>query len=698
MTMKSTTPCMDHTLAPRDERGLIQPMSFSGGTDGNGQVMYYPFLPPNPDGGIDPMIFESDFRPGGRYYGRIEYHPGFYPADFGVMPSGYVRPFFPGGVIFCDPLYNLPALPQRISDNGIPPFLMPSAVQTAAELAQAGALPQGANKAMPESDDDTMFVTNQRGNAVPVCNCRIEVQRLIRTVLATDSHFEVDLLLTVEGISEQVRIPEKDLGRLADFLGERFPWFHLSAEGSAAALLNAYIRDQLKAAPQHTVFKSCGWVKWGTSYIYAHDGHPASANLSFDCGHAILADSSLSAAQAFRSALGILDIGKLTVTLPLFLTALLGVLAAVFEDAGCPPRFCTFLHGLSGSLKSAAAEVFVSFFGVRDHSTFRDTPAAIDVAVGKHRDRVLLVDDFQPAVVASEGRNMKKILEHLLRLFGDSIGKKRSNTRATATTGNPPRGSCIITGESVSGSYSSLLRCLMVPISRGDIDGMRLRAYQENPTLFTTVYSFFLPWVGENWDKLAAMIRASFPTERAAFSGVTPEPRLADAGAMLKLTGAIFLEFGLFCGAIDQTEAHQHLAHWEGVIRGLLSISTDTAQDLDLVVLTREAIASALVSGSLEIASDASSFQAGMDGFYTPNRLWLRHASFAKAIRAFCCDTQAVCVPTKAILPELYARGVIIRDEESGKNSYLKRTPILPALKQRPRMICFEFAELKLDD
>lgn len=693
-----STPNLNRVLVPRDSAGHIQPMVFSGGVDGAGQPVHYPSLPPRPDGKIDPMVFDCDFCPGGRFYGRVEYFPGFYQGSLGVVAGGTMFPLLPGNVVFCDPMYNLPALSRSIFANGIPPEWMSAATQLSDTLAQRGVFPSSTGSGV-ELDSDTMFLRNQKGVSVPICNCHIMVQRLVKTVKLTGELFEIELLLTAEGIREQVRIPEKDLDKIASFLGARFPWFHLSSERNAAILLNAYIRDRLKAAPCHTIFKSCGWTALNGKHIYAHDGCHATVDFSFDCGRAILTDHGLTASQAFCSARGILDIGVLPVTLPLFLTALLGVLAALFEAAGYPPQFCTFLHGLSGSLKTATAEVFANFYGVRDHSSFRDTPAAIDVAVGEHRDRVLLVDDFQPATTAAEGQNMKKVLEHLLRLFGDTIGKKRSNSHATAAKGTRPRSSCIITGESTSGSYSSLLRCLMVPISRGDIDGSRLRTYQENPTLFTSIYSHLLPWVTENWDDLVSMIRTSFPSERASFGEVTPEPRLADTGAVLKLTGMIYLEYGLICGGIDQTEYHQRLAEWEGVIRGLLTVSTEASQELNLVALTREAISSALLSGSLDIAPNPESYRAGMGGFYTSDRLWLRQEALSKLIQNFCYETQVTCVPMKEILPELYARGMIIRDEESKKNSFLKRTPILPSLdRQRPRMLCFVLAELRLDD
>lgn len=48
--------------------------------------------------------------------------------------------------------------------------------------------------------------------------------------------------------------------------------------------------------------------------------------------------------------------------------------------------FCAFLNRLSGLLNTAAAKAFAALYRSRDHTSFRGTAAAIDVAVGKHRE------------------------------------------------------------------------------------------------------------------------------------------------------------------------------------------------------------------------------------------------------------------------------------------------------------------------
>ena len=266
---------------------------------------------------------------------------------------------------------------------------------------------------------------------------------------------------------------------------------------------------------------------------------------------------------------------------------------------------------------------------------------------------------------------------------------------ATATHGERPRGSCIITGEAISGSYSSLLRCLLVPISRGDIDGTLLSRFQAVPELWCSNFVHFLRWSGEHWDDLVNKVKARFPVFRKFFTQDAAEPRLIDSGVLLQLTGEILLDYGVACGAIDVARREEYLCEWQMILCNAVHFSASLASEVDLVSLCREALSSAQETGSLRIAASVADFQPGMDGFLSADRLWLRQDALLREMRKKSVEMSASCaMSAKAVLPELYNRGLILRDEESGKNSYLKRTPIIPALGKRSRMLCFDQVDL----
>lgn len=684
MEKGSKTPWMDKALAPRDQDGNIQPIVCPGGTDPAGKPMYFPLFPPSKD----PMLFEEDFKPGGKYYSEVSYHPGLYAAPLGIEPDGREIPLDLSQIRYLPQVYNLPSMAEDIQKKGIPDAMRNAASQVFQALAEQGFQAARGIEEQPQDSREGLYLPNSKGKRVRICNSDLRVQRLLTYIDDHKESFAVEILLAHNG--EMVTIPMAEVDHLENFLSTHFPWFYLSEAPNAAILLNAYIRDQLEAAPKHTILKGLGWKAVSGQHIYVHDGLPSTKGLSFACGHKIEADPQLTPAQAFRSALNTLGVGKLDVTLPLFLTAILGPLVQLFQDVEYPPRFCVFLHGPSGSLKTATAKVFCQLFEHMNIATFRDTEAAIDVNVASHRHQVLLLDDFQPPTCAAEGRDLRKKLEHTLRLFGDNVAKKRSNSTATAVKGDPPCGTCIITGESTAGSYSSLLRCVLVPIERGNIDGERLRVYQESPMLWTSNFKHFLSWTGNEWDRLTGKIQSDFLEWRRRFSVCTKEPRLSDAGAVLMLTGDIILLYGVACGGIAEPDRQSYLGAWENVIQDLLAVSASESQEIDVVALSKDALVGAYASGSLKIASDADGFLPGLDGFFATDRLWVHQKAFTRVLREHCAEIHTPCVTAlKEILPQLFASGLILRDNETGKNSYLKKAPKVPALNIRPRMLCF---------
>ena len=685
---------LEEALAPRDENGHRVPVVCPGGTGLDGKPLYWPVIPPRADGKDDPILYNEDFAPGGQFYG-LTYQPGFYAKPLGVMQNGVEAPLFPGDVVFTDPRLNMPQLAFAVMQQGLPPEMLPTANHVMTVLKHCGAKP-GSSVDLLDRDEAkyTLHLKNRKGQTVPVCNSGLEVIALRNVLNGNKETFEVCLRLLRKGI--ELTVPEGNLENLADYIGSKHPWFHLSADTpNAAALLEEYIRDKLDQVPVITVSKRPGWIEHEGKHIYAHDNLGAMHSFACETGEEIPIDPDMSPVEAYSSAMSVLDIGSHSITLPLLLTSVAGTLASLFQEAGYPPRFCTFLFGLSGSLKTAAAEVFTMIYGKRDHSTFRDSEAAIDVNIGKHRDRTLLIDDFRPPLASAEGKAMCQTLEHVIRLFGDDVAKMRSNSTATATHGERPRGTCIITGESISGSYSSLLRCLLIPITRGDIDGSMLRRYQEAPTLWTTNYAYFLPWVGKQWPDLVKKIQNHFPELRTSFSSVTAEPRLVDAGALLTLTGEIVLDYGVACGAISGNVSAECLSGWQTIILDTLLFTSGIAKEVDLASLCREALNTAQEAGTLRVAATVDDFQPGMDGFLSADRLWLRPEALLREMRKKSAEMSAACtLSAKEILPELYSKGLILRDEEEGKNSYLKKTPTIPALGKRTRMVCFDRNEL----
>lgn len=675
---------------PHDDRGNLVPVTGPGGIGLRGEHLNYVVSPGQAPGEpIEPVVLKADVEPGGKLYGKLRRAPAVNLDDLGKVDLRFPRQVDYGKVIYDDPRINYMNTIRAIQSQAVSPEVR----QIAATLSQALVTPGSVESSIhPVSHAQDLRLPDASGQFVPICNCKVEVAAVLLVIdSAKASNTEVELYL-MRGMQTYVAILTSDeLSSIARSIKKRCPWFSLNSSTSGAErILEEYVRNQLDRVQTVTVVRSSGWICVNGNHVFAHAGLPSTGTLRIECSSAVLVDATLSRQDAFRSALDILGCGKLHVTLPLVLTAYAGVLSRLFEEAGFTPRFATFLHGTTGSLKTATAEVIANFYGDRDFSSFRDTPAAIDIAIAEHRDRLLLVDDFQPAATSAGATAARNVLEHLIRLYGDNIAKKRSNSTATKACGEKPNGTCLVTGEFVAGSHSSLLRCLLVPVARGDIDGALLRRYQDNPALWTTNYVGFLQWVGENWGALCGLIRETFPSLRQQMSDAAPEPRLADTGAVLALTAEVLLRYGAFLGVLSHKDTNCLHASWHSTITDLLVGSTQLASGENIAQVCVDAIRSGIVDGTLSIAKSVDDYMRGQDGFCHGKRMFIIPTSFRAAVHRFCSATgRRVDFPPDAIYTQLLDAGLIVPDNESGKRSFLKKTPTIPALNRRERWLSF---------
>ena len=682
--------------APRNEAGLIVPMVSQSGTDLDGKPLYFPVMPAvDPAAPIDPLIFIKDFEPGGRYE-NLTYAPGYYNGSLGIQPGGPWYPEFdPSKVTFLNPWLNIPALTNSIQAGEFAPNCIPSAQGLVDALATKGVMPTVPAEDPGMIEERGLFVPSGKGNLVRVCNYNVEVRELRkRIVRGKDPVFEFGLTVFTPHGEVRLTATEDKLSRLSTAISQKIPGFHLlEAHGvNAAAALASHVRDRSDFVPQQTVFCSAGWYEHMGNHLYIHDGLQNLEGIRCETKRTIMADPGLNAQQAFRAVLDFASIGKPEVMVPLVLTAYLGPLAALFEDAGHPPRYCLFLHGMSGSLKTAVSEVLADFYGSRDLCSFRASEAALSVEMEEHMDRLFLVDDFQPAETGAKSKQMLESAEFLIRAFGDGIARKRSNSRGSAVKGVSPRGSCIITGESLAGSLSSLLRCLLIPIQRGDIDGMKLRPFQCNHALWVTNFVYFLPWVGREWESMKRHIQSFYSERHKLFSQLLTEPRLIDTAAVMLLATEVLTAYGVACRAITADERGKLLDVWYQALVAAFSKSAELSVSRDLGELACEAIRDGIISGTLKIADSKGEYAVGFAGFQDNRFLWIRPESFISLLRRYCEGQRIACVTEpSSVYPQLLEKGLIVRDaDQSKKASFLKRTPELPGFEgKRHRMLAF---------
>ncbi len=617
---------MDRALTPRTEEGLVEPIEFP---DAAPPKMLYPCFKRDSNGLTSPIIFAEEFADG-KIPDGLEYAPGWRLATLEDTQ------YFPmQNVIYEDPKLNLSFTDWRVLNKYAYEKPKPKAMDESMKIAEQRALLPKRKYYLEgniaECCEAGIWLATEDGE-VQICNFDILVkeQRVIKERNKKDG---IEFLFEVicNGTRTELTISNRDLDSITKVIQREVPMCTLKTAVPKGNLILASIaRKQLQGIPTRYIFKSAGFWRIEKSWVYVHDTAPVpNPQAVFQTGYSIPHDPGLTPTQSCAEAIGFLDLSqKQTMLLPLFLLAHLGPLFELFAEVGCVPRFVTFLNGRTGSLKTSTALCLYRIFGeLKDtpEANFNDTETALEIKLGTACSRVLLVDDFRPPVTAMAGRQNLEKLEKIIRFVGDRISKARSNPELGRAKEFPPTGCCLITGEDTGGSQSSLLRCLVLSIEKGDIDGRKLQKYQDNPILLQTHMYHFLCWCGARGDWLVHYIKEDFKKERNYYSEKVHERRIADTGATLVLVAHIFLCYAATVGALAEGSRLPLEQEWRSIIAQTLQFSEGYSKEKNPAAMYLSALFDMYQSGKVAIASEISTYEPTKHiGYAKEGEWWLR--------------------------------------------------------------------------
>lgn len=417
------------------------------------------------------------------------------------------------------------------------------------------------------------------------------------------------------------RLPDKIRGSVAGCLMNM-------QVGKVDAMIVFHVRSQLFNIPRTDEYSCSGWNNIVGVWRYCQKNTEIRySSARFNTSFQIACDPSMTPRAAMQSAMGMLALSDdPAVIVPLVLYAFLGVLFTLFEQAGFPPRLLLFVNGKTGSLKTAACSVVFNLSGDPKNNipaTFRDTIASVEAKFPTYVDQTLLLDDYSPATTAGNRADMNRLLEAVIRYYGDGKGRGRSNATVTKSTTLIPRGLCCITGEDTGGSQSSLLRCVLIDVANGTLKGDVLAKYQQDPRRWTTVFQHFVDFVSPNFENFAQIIRNHFSERRELFGNVLKAGRLIDSAAFLSLTGDILRSYGESIGYYTKAESAELAVVWNTAIATALVKSEEASSELDPVRFYLSTLFEAVDSGAEYIAPDKETFlrDTGILG-YADNGLW----------------------------------------------------------------------------
>lgn len=631
MTTKDTsqTPNLDRALLPRTTDGLIIP--FQSFADASA-TMLCPRIVPDAEGLTPAMLFESDFKDGS-IPGYIEYVPG-YDRPEGGMGLGQYR--------YCEPRFNLSPNDQRILHQAdtaaqVQPRTAPTPSSVAIHPAAFGKAYED-GKTIVEPRADGLYLIETDKEAIQLSNFIVSVlERQVRHARGQSDQIDLKIEVRCKGNKGELIVKSSELDSLLKAIQSKMPIATISTSApKAASLLVNYTRSLIDSAPTRDLYTTTGFERIQGRYIYVHDAAtPPDPTVEFQTGNTIARAPGVSPNTAFGDVMAALELSQRPeLMVPLVLLAHLAPLFELFDAAGHVPRFVLFLNGTTGSLKTSVCLALFRLFSEQADSpeaNFHDTQTGLELKLANAHSRVVLVDDFQPPVSASSGKAKLERLEMVIRFAGDRIGKARGNSDLELRDQRPLSCCCVVTGEDTGGSQSSLLRCLVLAIQKGDIDGKKLKRYQDNPLLLQTHFYYFLDWCGANGDRIIALIRDGFESERELFSSIIKEPRLIDTGVTLHLVARVLIEYGTEIRSIQAPKTV--LSIWTSALCEALRLSElySTVRDPAAMFLT--AIFDLHSSGKLPIAASAKTYCLTKDyGYVSGDTWWLRPADTFKLV------------------------------------------------------------------
>ena len=720
---------MNEACKPRDENGNIISEEELKARDNRG---YFPAVTPTAEGPASPMCGVEDFAYGKRPEG-FHYESGQLVS--GCMYNGIAM----GRLVYDNPIYNM-RLEQYRQFLQVKQYLDEQEMRMREKEEQEAAKEKHFEKEtvaekpmeiIPEQS--ALSVQVFRGNTpvspvirethapemimgdlqvyeceqglyiklpdgdCSIANFTVRVPECRTVYTRPDEHHEeYSVDVTHRGYTQRLIIPKDSVSMVLKTIQKEIPACTVfSSIKSAGKLIENVIRMQTMAAEKVDVICCTGFIRIRGRWIYVHDNAvPSMPNVVYETGKSIPYSIGSTRKQAFLDAFQFLQISrKLEVMLCLFLVAHLGPLFELFKAAGCLIRFVTALVGPSGSLKTAVVTCLYKLydkFGNAPIASFLDTVVYIEQTIARAIGCVQIIDDLRPPVTASESGTIAAKAEQIFRIFGDGNSKGRSSPNLQQRITPAPSCCGLITGEDIFGSNSSLLRCLILRIDKGDFDGSLLRMFQENPLILQTHMYHFLHYCGLEGDVIVRYIQNEFPRQRALFSQSIREPRLVDTAAILQVMAQILLNYAGTIGAFTGEYLSELKASFQQAILNAVALSETSSREMNPVAMYLRALFDMVQNGTIILAPSSGDYRpADHTGYVREGCWWLRNRDIYPKVTQY-WNRIGVMFPHKErnILSMMADNNIIEIDYEKTKKLYSRKS----AAEGQPRMMVLNVA------
>ena len=176
---------------------------------------------------------------------------------------------------------------------------------------------------------------------------------------------------------------------------------------------------------------------------------------------------------------------------------------SLFNAESVDIKHILFIVGPRGSRKTSISLCFTQLVNKdKPKYNFQATSAGINYELKVNKDRIMLIDDLAPSLDSSAKKDKEKLLESIIRLFGDST-ERVINTRFMRDKSEKieykVKGGAVVTGEYFygAGTESSIARAVVVEIEENSVDLEKLN-YQKHPEILESLVYEFIEFVYMN--------------------------------------------------------------------------------------------------------------------------------------------------------------------------------------------------------
>jgi hypothetical protein len=477
-------------------------------------------------------------------------------------------------------------------------------------------------KAVRSGADDRGFVE------IPLCDftCKIIEE------VTHDTGLEDQAFLRVEGVrNDGLILPTVEVPS-SKFYSTQANWINEFFGTSAFVYPGNSKRDNLRAAihlysklegdiPKRHVYQYVGWQKINGQWYYLSGSGAITSNgldeaVQVDLGSGHMSRYSLPTPinneQLKPLASLVLDLLEICPSKQHIGAALLSSIARAPLGECYPTDFALFVHGLTGSMKSAISAIPLAFFGDfnarRFPANFSDTANDTEMKGYQAKDSVFVLDDFKPSVSLAEASKIHAKAERFIRNTGNQAGRGRRGADMQAKAAPFNRSMTIITGEDLPKGQSLLGRLLILELSRADVNTTILTKLQHASELgqLSMIMSTYLQWLAPRMDgfkkelpKMVTALRDVAIRDRIAPS----HPRAPEIFANLVAGMEIFIDFMIDSDLLTIEQSNIVLSDIEEHLKDAFSEQGAYQVEQDETVRFLELLRAAFASGNAHIAS-----------------------------------------------------------------------------------------------